>query len=78
MAVTDRVLLLGGPFHFRTVKARPTDFEILLALPTVLPLTLDPYEVQSLDLQVARYIRGQDLIRDGQILGVIYDYQETR
>ena len=82
----ERALLLGGECDWRTVDVRPDQTELLVVLPEKRPLDMVVYdEVEALsgvpircDLKVARYYRSYYLEHKKQIVGCIFEWDETR
>jgi len=82
----ERALLLGGECDWRTVDVRPEQTELLVALPEKRPLDKVVYdEVEALsgvpircDLKVARYVRSYYLEHKKQVVGCIFEWDETR
>lgn len=75
-----RVLLVGGPFHWRTLEPPAKVPEILLVEPETVTMrsTLDPYEPVDAMLHVARYVPCGGLTHRGEVVGEVYEYMETR
>lgn len=76
-----RVLLIGGPFNWRTLDVKDHQYEIHIPIPTETPLSasIDPYEPVSADFKVASYKKDQQLYHPRYgLMGWLYIHDETR
>lgn len=76
---TNRVLLLGGPLHWRTIHVEPNRPEVLFADMAEQPLTLnrgidDLDPIATVDLKVHRYTRAEPLAWRDRIVGWVFEY----
>jgi len=82
----ERALLLGGECDFKTVDVKSDQTELMIALPDTRELTVQVWdEISALsavpincDLKVARYYRSYYLKHKNQIVGCIFEWDETR
>lgn len=80
----ERVLLVGGPFHFRVAVVKAHAYEIHVAMPV--DLKVHPVdeainyhgEIINVDMPMARYTRNTEFVWMGETLGWFFGYQEDR
>lgn len=80
----ERVLLVGGPFHYRVAIVKPATYEVFVAMPV--DLKMHPVdeainytgEIIDVDMPMARYVRSSEYVIRGTSLGWFFEYQESR
>jgi hypothetical protein len=82
----ERALLLGGECDWRTVDVQADQTELLVALNEKRPLTAQVWDEideasqvpHKCDLKVARYVRAYYIQNRQQVVGSVFEWDETR
>lgn len=74
-----RALLLGGPYHFRSVRVQRGHSRIYVPLPTEVSLmaSVDPVHPINTDFRSAIYTIGNPIAYGREIVGYFFEYRGT-
>lgn len=76
--IEQKILLVGGPFDFRTLKLPFSHNEVFIPIPTEIKASFDPYEPVSPSMKVAHYLRAGSIVMNDTAQGFIFEYTGTR